>query len=126
MLNKIKLVAITIVVLAFAGTLVYAYIMKKDAEAAKAKLETLKQENETLVSALEFQTAEKERIEKLLSNRMSEMEKIRKESAARLAKKDSELKELRKKNEEVDAYLNSPVPRAYLDWMRGKNGNKGD
>lgn len=126
MLNKIKLIAIVIIALAFGGISIYAYVEKKDAEAAKAKMELLRQENSTLISSLEYQTAEKERIEKLLSNRITEMEKIKKESTERLAKKDAELKELRKKNEEVNSYLNMPVPPAYLDWLRGENGNKGD
>jgi septal ring factor EnvC (AmiA/AmiB activator) len=120
MLNKIKLIVVAVIVVAFVGALLFGYVERKEAEEAKAKVEAISKENAELSTALKTEIAERQKVERVLGNWVAENDRIQKESAAKLAKKDNELKELRAKHESVDEYLNIPVPIEYLDWLRGR------
>lgn len=122
MLSKIKLIAGVSISIAIIAFFAYVYILHSELETLKEKYEQAQKDCETYQNALKYESEKREIAEKTLSDRMKEQERIKKESESRLKEKELELKELRAKYEEVNAYLNLPVPGPFLDWLREKAG----
>jgi len=116
---------VAVIVVVFVGALLFGYFEHRKVVEARAKVEAVTKENDELSTALKAEITERQKVEKVLGSWVAENDRIQKESAARLAKKDNELKELRAKYEVVDKYLDIPVPAEYLDWLRGRTGDKG-
>jgi len=124
MLNKIKLIAGVSISIAIIAFIAYVYILRSELETLKGKYEQAQRDCETYQNALKYESEKREIAEKTLSERMKEQDRIKKESEARLKEKELQLKELRAKYEEVNAYLNLPVPGPFLDWLREKAGKQ--
>jgi len=67
---------------------------------------------------------EREHLQKILKKRAEQQREIEKRAQEKLANMKTELQELRREYEEVNSFLDLPVPAEFVSWLREKNNNK--
>lgn len=121
-INKYLILGLIAVILILCVISGFLWLSSKTAIAERDRAETsytvAVNANETILKSLHSAIEERATIERLYADYMKEREHIERKTREQLKRKEQEITELRKRNEDIDAYLSVPVPGKYLDWMR--------
>lgn len=123
LLGCVAAIAILIVISGFLW--ISAKAARAERDRAEYGYEIAAKANQTILQSLEAERLERKKIENLLSVKVAEQKRIKREAEKRIKAKDQQIALLRKTYENVNEYLNRPVPPEYIEWLR-KYAGSGD